>query len=427
MPGFALYGARWSPDGKTLAVTRVALQGGATGYGMLLVDVASGETRALPGVSTTTVLSGPEWTRDGERLIFAVAPNTIGSLTGAPSRVVVHDVDSPKSRDLFWGQSLFPFRGVGAVSTALSLLGEDGIVFDTDEQTLSLREIDRSGAGRPLTQGTGVDRQPAYSPDGKTIVFSSNRSGNLDIWSLDRESDTLRQLTDDAAQDWDPGFTPDGQHILFSSDRGGNLEIWMMDADGTSARQVSHDGVDAENPTMTRDGKWIVYTSGGPDTLGIWKVHPDGTGAEQIVQGSWTNPEVSPDGRYVLFVTSSIGSGLMSQVQVAEVASGKVVDFKITIPRGPLAPNVTYGRGRWMNGSRTIAYVGLDDAGRTGILTQEFAPGQDTTATRKKLAGFFPDETTESFGISPDDQHVALAVVHETRNVMLADHLSGID
>jgi len=429
LASFAIYGARWSPDGKTIAVTRAALQGGATGYGMLLVDAQTGKSHELSGVATTSVLSNSAWTADGTRLLFAVSPNTIGSLTGAPSRVVMKGIRDPETRDLFWAQGLFPFRGVASVSTSLSLLGESGIVFDTDEQTLTLREVGRTGAVQALTRGTGVDRQPAYSPDGKTIVFSSNRSGNLDIWTVDRESGTLRQITDDAAQDWDPGFTPDGRHILFSSDRGGNLEIWMIDADGTSARQISHDGVDAENPTMTRDGKWVVYTSGGPDTLGIWKVHPDGTGAESLVKGSWTNPEVSPDGRYALFVSSNAvtSSKSTSVVEVVEVASGKLVDFRISIPRDPLAPNVTYGRGRWMDGGKAIAFVGLDGAGRTGIMEQEFKPGVDTSATRQKLAGFFSDLTTESFGISPDDQHVALAVIHETRNIKLADSLSGIN
>jgi Tol biopolymer transport system component len=106
---------------------------------------------------------------------------------------------------------------------------------------------------RPLTDGTSADRQPAYSPDGRSIIFASNRTGNLDIWTVDLQLGGLRQITDDPARDWDPAFTPDGRHVLFSSDRTGALEVWIADADGGNARQVTRDGVDARHGC--RDGK----------------------------------------------------------------------------------------------------------------------------------------------------------------------------
>jgi len=115
------------------------------------------------------------------------------------------------------------------------------------------------------------------SPDGSRVVFSSNRSGNMDLWVLETRTGALHQLTDDPARDWDPGFTPDGRHVLWSSDRSGHLEIWMASTDGSGARQVTHDGVDAENPNATPDGRFIVYTSGKAqrltESLGV---SPDG-------------------------------------------------------------------------------------------------------------------------------------------------------
>ena len=61
------------------------------------------------------------------------------------------------------------------------------------------------------------------------------------------------------------------------------------------------------------------------------------------------------------------------------------------------------GRSRWMPDGKAIAFVGLDDAGLTGVFVQDFVPGRDTTATRRKLAGFDPDYITETFAISPHD------------------------
>jgi serine/threonine protein kinase len=421
---WGISGLRWSPDGSRIAVTRSTPQGGGVGWGMLLVDPKTGDVVEVDGVDPAASVSNSYWDRGGSSLTFAVAPNTIGDLAGAPSRVVRHDIRSGVSRTLFWAPGLFPFRGFSVAATTVAPLGEDRIVFDTFSQRELLREVSLDApVDRAITRSTAADRQPSYSPDGNTVVFSSNRTGNLDLWTLDLPSRRLRQLTDDSAQDWDPGFTPDGRYILFSSDRSGNLEIWMADADGSNPRQVTQDGVDAENPTMTVDGQWIVYASGNPDHLGIFKIRPDGSDATQLVAGNFTNPEVSPDGRWALYVHSS-GQSLHSQVRVVEIATGEEVPWRIEIRTDSLAPNVTYGRGRWLDGGSAIAFVGLDDHGRTGIYAQDFVPDEDTSATRRPLAGFYDDVRAESFGVSPDGSTITLAVILETRTLMLAEEVA---
>ena len=72
-----------------------------------------------------------------------------------------------------------------------------------------------------------------------TIVFSSGKKGNYDIWRLDLESSRLKQLTH--GTDWNdcPRFSPDGQKILFTSNRTGSQEIWIMDEDGSRIRESS--------------------------------------------------------------------------------------------------------------------------------------------------------------------------------------------
>ena len=73
-----------------------------------------------------------------------------------------------------------------------------------------------NAASHSLTQGRQADRQPVYSPDGRWILFTSDRSGNLDLWMVSTTTGELRQITDDAADDWDPAFGPDG-HLYWSS------------------------------------------------------------------------------------------------------------------------------------------------------------------------------------------------------------------
>jgi len=251
-------------------------------------------------------------------------------------------------------------------------------------------------------------------------VFSSNRTGNLDLWLLDRESLALRQLTDDASQDWDPGFSADGRRVLFSSSRGGNLEIWSVDLDGSNARQVSADGVDAENPTMTPDGRWMVYSSGNPDHLGLFRIRPDGSDAARITTGSHTTPEVSPDGRWALFVSTT---GLSARVQFVEIETARIARAVIDLGSTTRAASITLGRGRWTRKGTAVAYTGIDDRGRTGVFEQDFDPDHDTAATRRPLAGFFDDLQTESFGVAPNGSTITLAMIRETHSLMLADGL----
>ncbi|WP_410960638.1 TolB family protein, partial [Salmonella sp. SAL4357] len=74
-----------------------------------------------------------------------------------------------------------------------------------------------------------------YSPDGSRILFSSTRSGNLDLWEIETKSGALKRITEDSAEDWDPAYTRDGKKIIWSSSRSGHFEIWMTNTDGSGA------------------------------------------------------------------------------------------------------------------------------------------------------------------------------------------------
>jgi Tol biopolymer transport system component len=263
-----------------------------------------------------------------------------------------------------------------------------------------------------------VDRQPTFSPDGEWVLFSSNRSGNLDLWKVSTRTSAVRRITDDAADDWDPAFTPDGKQILWSSSRSGHFEIWICAADGTGARQLTNDGFDAENPTATQDGKWIVYNSQNPARPGIWKIHPDGSGAAIIVSGSWSTPEVSPDGVHVAFRTSNPPR----VVRVARIADGELLPFPIELPG-----DVTHGRPRWLPDGRSLAFTGSDAAGALGVFVQEFTPGRDNRAAHRPLVGFDLDAPLESFGISPDGRRVVYATVDQIDALILAEGLPGVE
>jgi len=423
--GRALSGLRVSPDGRTLAVLEGALINNSRSE-LVLIDVASGSVRK--GTAPGNPLGCVVWSGAAE-LALARAGSPLGDGTGSSGRVFLLDPARASERTLLFASGLFPLAGTDSRSGTCDVLGPGRLVLDQIEWRMNLSEVGLAAGPqppRPLTSGNSRDRQPAYSPDGSRVVFSSNRSGNMDLWVLETRTGALRQLTDDPAQDWDPGFTPDGRHVLWSSDRSGHLEIWIAGADGSGARQVSQDGVDAENPNATPDGRFVVYTSGNPERLGLWRVRPDGTDAQRLVDAAVLVPEIAPHGRHALFVADAGESRRL--IRVAEVETGTLVPFEIEVSWPPSASNqILFGRARWTPDGRRIAFIGANAEGRSGVFLQDFVPGRDTSATRRAVAGFAPDVLTESLGVSPDGKSLVVSTLQEYSSLTLAEGLAGLE
>jgi len=406
---------RWSPDGGTIAATRSGTENAPNV--VQLMSSEGGDLRTLTPPPPAGGLSAVSWIGDGSALVYvkseSIAQVAAGG-SGGSGRLIRQEVASGRLRTLMW---------LPTMAASVDVFGSGRLLLGATSQRVNLREVTLAAAGsgastRWLTHGNSVDRQPTFSPDGEWVLFSSNRSGNLDLWKISTKTAAVRRITEDAADDWDPAFTRDGKQILWSSSRAGHFEIWICAADGTGARQLTNDGFDAENPTVTPDGGWVVYNSTNPAHPGIWKIHPDGTGAVRLVTGSWSTPEVSPDGAHVAFRTSTVPRA----VWTARIADGELLPFPVEVPG-----DVTHGRPRWLPGRGSLAFTGSDAAGALGVFLQDFAPGRDTHDTRRPLAGFDLDAPLESFGISPDAARVVYASVDQIDAVILAEGLPGVE
>jgi eukaryotic-like serine/threonine-protein kinase len=381
---------RWSPDGTHVAV--VTPRGGRVMQSVLLFDAANGSVKTLATPPKAGEISSVVWTADGRNLLY-VRAESVEATVGSTAKVVLHDVRSDVPEVIGWSTH----NGL-----MLDLLSDGRIVLDARSPRDNLREI--GATEKWITRGNSSDRQPAYSPDGKTLLFTSNRSGNLDLW-LTTSDGVVRRVTDDASEDWDPGFTPDGKQIVWSSGRSGNLEIWVANVDGTSAKQISHDGLDAENPSATPDG-WIVYNSFNPAKAGIWKVRTDGSRATHIVKARTSLPDVSPDGQYVAYLADSRTA--RAKIRVARVSDGRDMGVELPI-RNFKRTAAILGRCRWMPDSQAVAFLSQNEDGVNGVYVQDFVPGRDTSATLRELGGFDRERATESFGIAPDGKTLTVA------------------
>lgn len=388
---------RFSPDGTKIAIVGTR---GRSAQLAIIVDVKDGSQKFLAVPPKAGEISSVVWSRDGDAVFYNRA-DSVEAVVGSTGHIYRHDIERDVATQIAWSPNNSIF---------LDVIDDGKLVLDARSPRDNLRTLPIGGSSEPerwITRGNSSDRQPVYAPDGKSIIFSSNRSGNLDLWQIDLLTGSVRRLTDDATEDWDPAFTPDGTKLVWSSGRSGHLEIWIAEADGSGARQVTNDGFDAENPSATSDGRWIVYNSFNPQKTGVWKIHPDGSGAERIVDGRTALPEVSPDGKYAVYIANSRTNRAALRVIRIEDA----VDMKFEIPIGGASRRTTaiMGRARWMPDGKTIAFLGQDEEGINGVFVQDFVPGMNTASTRRPLGGFDPERATESFGISRDGKQLVVA------------------
>ena len=420
IPGSSALSLRWSPDGQRISAIEGSGGNTPVPVALSLYDPNGRQPRRVLATTASGVwVGGCAWSGRGEHLLCAETIAVSGS--SVPTEIVRYSLDGGRREVLI----TLPNR-----LNTIDVAGDGRLVVETSAARENLREvaIGRPDDSRTLTRGAASDRQPSYSPDDQRIAFSSDRSGNIDVWAVERSTGALQRLTHDPAADWDPSYSADGRRLLWSSNRSGNFEIWSAHADGSGARQLSRDGLDAENPVATPDGSWILYSSSNPAKAGIWKIRPDGSEAMLLAAGNLLLPEISSDGRH--FACAERISTIGSILQVRRIDDGELVARAETSRQGdPIGriPNLLRGRARWLPGGSAIAYVDFDAAGRAGLFVGELRPGQAKLVGVRPLAGFDPQSLAESFGFSPDGSRVALAAVEESSALLLVEGVPRVE
>src|SRR5579862_1764954 len=163
------------------------------------------------------------------------------------------------------------------------------------QATLFISNADGSGE-RPLTQPGSLNYNPAWSPKGDWIAFTSERAGSADLYRIHPDGTGLDRLTDDPAYDDEAAFSPDGEQIAFVSTRAsGTANLWILNATSHSAKPLTSGRGGDFRPAWSPDGQWIAFSSDRgsdlPPAKGRWErlhvvdiyiIRPDGTGLKRI-------------------------------------------------------------------------------------------------------------------------------------------------
>ena len=207
------------------------------------LDLASGEIRRL---TTDPGLDGaPAWMPDGQRLLFGRLESGSDPTIGNPDIFLIAADGTAEQR--------LTDHPASDVTPRASPDGAS-VVFTSERDgnpelyllVLATREL------RRLTNHPASDRFPAFSPDGHTIVFTSDRAGDDDLYAMDLNGVDVRQLTDTVGTDWLAEFSPDGTTIAFSTDR----SIDLIDADGSNRRTLAAGA--GNHPSWAPDGRRIA-------------------------------------------------------------------------------------------------------------------------------------------------------------------------
>lgn len=190
--------------------------------------------------------------------------------------------------------------------------------------------VNRDGTGlKRITNYNTYTAEGVLSPDGKRIVFTSLKGGDLDIYTMNVDGSDVRQLTHQIGYDGGPWWSPDGTKIAYRAYhptdpaelrdykdllaqhivRPNKMELWVMNADGSGQHQITHLGGANFGPSWTHDGKRLIFSSNYKDPHGgnfdLFIVGLDGGGLEQITTDDGFDgfPMFSPDGKHLIWAS----------------------------------------------------------------------------------------------------------------------------
>ena len=172
---------------------------------------------------------------------------------------------------------------------------------------------DMSGRTSAQTPAKGsADKQnylPAWSPDGSKLAFMSNRDGNPEIYVVNRDGSGMRRLTNHPENDVTPTWSPSGNQIAFTSNRSGSPQIWIMNADGSGQTRITSESW-CDRPTWSpAPFNEIAYASrsGGGYDIRIFEFATKNTRTVTDGVGSNESPAFSPNGRHIAYVSTRAG------------------------------------------------------------------------------------------------------------------------
>ena len=394
----------WSPDGRRIAY--------ALGRNLEVRPAEGGTVTRIPTAAQPHSLA---WSPDGSRLAFALgnaafvyAPNALGNI--APSSIwIVSPSDGPPepvtdasslntspvwtpdgknllfvsnrdgSRDIYQVQLDRSGRPTGAPVRLTTGLGAHGIDLSRDGTVLAYADFAdyanlwslpipergpvSAAKAQPLTTGHQSIEGMTVSPNGRWLVFDSDRDGHQAIYRVPVSGGEPEALSADSGDDFEPSWSADGRELAYYGFRQGHRRLFVMPADGGAPSPVTADSGNQRFPDWAPDGRHLVYHSDRTGRFELYVIERDAAGRwgapRQLTREGGQEARWSPDGRAIVYVRSTA-------LWLIAPAGGPP---RLLVDTSDPSVRPTPLLARWAPDGRTIYYKALDAEGRASIWT----------------------------------------------------------
>jgi Tol biopolymer transport system component len=382
----------WSPDGKTIAAPGINKD--TLKASVVLIDAATG-TESTLGSHDFRFVRFLSWMPDGKGLLVNAAD------AGGEASTQIWTMTYPDGAVMRVTNDLSTYLGLGLAGDGQSFVS---VRNETRTRLWTVPDGDMSKA-QEITAGAGTDdgvQGFAWTTD-RRLIFASSTTGNTDIWAMNADGANRVQLTNSPAADETPMVSPDGRTIVFLSERDGPRTLYRMNIDGSAQAKLGA-GVVAYRPVISFDGKWVYYSDpkkqnfripidgGSPEPL-----LPEITSGGRPLPPAFHEPFPSPDGRT-----------LAGHYQ-DPVKNGERI---VVLSANPATPErrfpEVFASARWASDGKSLIFHN-----RVNLFRQPIAGGPAIQLTK------FPGDTIFSFAVSPDQKQLGFVRGQVVSDVVL--------
>ena len=339
----------WSPNGRVIVCVVGETNSSHQNITISQIDVESEQERPLLKPNWFNVWS-IEWLPDGSGLLMC-AKEKLSSL------------------DQIWAMS-YPDAQIHRVTDdtnnylSFSLSADATKMIGLQAELTSSVWVSQKPDGSDAKAVAAARGRITWTPDGK-IVYVSRSGVGWDIWVSNADGTEPRQLTFNSEINDYPDLAPDGRYIVFHSDRTGADHLWRMNLDGSNQVQLT-DGYAERNATVSADGKWIYYNT--PVDSKLWKVPIQGGEPVKLIDQYALCPSLSPDGKLIAYYEVS------NTIPRHTIALGTVEDLKTIFQIRPERGSWISTRLHWNAAGTSVTYA-VEDEGKVKLYEQSVSGG----------------------------------------------------
>jgi Tol biopolymer transport system component len=383
----------WSPDGSVIACPAGSTVGK---FAMEIVVVGVDDPRERPVTSAGWQGVGRiVWHPDGRGLIACTEaegePPQISyvSYPGGEVTRVTNDL-------LTYGpSSLSITRDASAIVSAQSQTSSTIMVARAGDAS-AVREITR---GATRNDGTrGLD----WIDDGR-IVYTVLAGGTVNLWASGIDGSEPRQMTFGVKSSYDPSAHPPGGMVYYTAQGDSLPSVWRIGAGGGKPQRITRGGEDY-NPEISPDGRWLLFDSWRSGNRSIWKQDVGASDTAVMFRSGATGPRFSPDGRLVFCLAHDAKEQRMRPTVLSFPGAETVHVFDF--------PGYAADEVRWSPDGRTLHFI-ESRKGVSNVRAYDFRKGTVTDITT------FTSGTIFDFAWSPDGKNLAVAHGQTTSDIVL--------